>query len=303
VTSRSGLFPLAVTSEMLFLDLPYLDRVRRIADLGFQVEMWDWTAKDLDAVAEIGATWSTMTGYVHGDLYDADGGREVVRTARLAIAAARKLNCPRLVVHGAELDGSRGGVPFRPQPVTTGQMWLNAYRTLGELADLGEANGIVFCLENLNLEVDHPGVPFGRAEDTITLVGTLDRPGVRLMLDLYHAQIGEGNLIELIRRAGPLIGEVQVADVPGRREPGTGEINWRAIAGALREIGPLSGSALAHARGTSEAALRTLERLADDGWRAVVGPADREESRIGADAVAERTDGFDPLARELSQVG
>jgi len=76
-----------------------------------------------------------------------------------------------------------------------------------------------------------------------------------------------------------------------------------AEAGALREIGPLSGSALAHARGTSEAALRTLERLADDGWRAVVGPADREESRIGADAVAERTDGFDPLARELSQVG
>jgi hydroxypyruvate isomerase len=236
VPSRSELFPLAVTSEMLFLDLPYLDRVRRIAELGFQVEMWDWTAKDLDAVADIGATWSTMTGYVHGDLYDADGGRELVRTARLAVEAARKLDCPRLVVHGAELDGSRGGVPFRPQPVTTGQMWLNAYRTLGELADLGEANGVVFCLENLNLEVDHPGVPFGRAEDTITLVGTLDRPGVRLMLDLYHAQIGEGNLVELIRRAGPLIGEVQVADVPGRREPGTGEINWRAIAGALREI-------------------------------------------------------------------
>jgi hypothetical protein len=41
VPSRSELFPLAVTSEMLFLDLPYLDRVRRIAELGFQVEMWD----------------------------------------------------------------------------------------------------------------------------------------------------------------------------------------------------------------------------------------------------------------------
>lgn len=231
------MFPLAVTTEMLFQDLPYLDRVRRIHGLGFQVEMWDWTAKDLDAVAAIGATWSTMTGYIHGDLYDAEGGREIVRTAKLSVEAAKKLGCPRLVVHGAELDGSRGGLPFRPQAVTTGQMWLNAYRTLGELADLGEANGVVFCLENLNLQVDHPGVPFGRAEDTITLVGTLDRPGVRLMLDLYHAQIGEGNLVELVRKAGTLIGEVQVADVPGRMEPGTGEVNWPAVAAALEGIG------------------------------------------------------------------
>ncbi len=231
------MFPLAVTSEMLFLDLPYLDRVRRIKELGFQVEMWDWTQKDLRAVAEIGATWSTMTGYVHGDLYDREGGEELLRTAKLATEAAKVIGCPRLVVHGAELDGTRNGLPFRPRAVTTGQMWLNAYRTLDRLADLGEANGVVFCLENLNLVTDHPGVPFGRAEDTMTLVGTLDRPGVRMMLDLYHAQIGEGNLIELVRQAGPLIGEIQVADVPGRMEPGTGEVNWPAVARALDEMG------------------------------------------------------------------
>ena len=75
------MFPLAVTTEMLFLDIPYLDRVRRIHELGFQVEMWDWTVKDLDAVAAIGATWSTMTGYVHGDLYDAEGGETLLSTA------------------------------------------------------------------------------------------------------------------------------------------------------------------------------------------------------------------------------
>jgi hydroxypyruvate isomerase len=199
--------------------------------------MWDWTQKDLHAVAEIDATWSTMTGYVHGDLYDEDGGRVLVATAAQAVEAAKVIDCPRLVVHGAELDGSRNGLPFRPQAVTTGRMWLNAYRTLERLADLGEANGVVFCLENLNLVTDHPGVPFGKAEDTMTLVGTLDRPGVRLMLDLYHAQIGEGNLIELVRKAGKLIGEVQVADVPGRCEPGTGEVNWPAVARALQESG------------------------------------------------------------------
>jgi hydroxypyruvate isomerase len=219
------MFPLAATTEMLFLQLPYLERVKRIHELGFQVEMWDWTVKDLDAVAALGATWSTMTGYIHGDLYDAESNKTLVETAKLAVEAAKKINCPRLVVHGAELDGSQGGLPCRPQAVTTGQMWLNAYRTLEKLADLGEANDIVFCLENLNLYTDHPGVPFGRAEDTMTLVGTVDRPGVRIMLDLYHAQIGEGNLIELVRKAGKLIGEVQVVDVPGHCEPGTGEVN------------------------------------------------------------------------------
>jgi len=231
------MFPLAVTTEMFWQDVPYLERVKRISDLGFQVEMWDWTAKDLPAVAALGATWSTMTGYVHGDLYDRAGGEELLATAMLAVEAAKVIGCPRLVVHGAELDGSRNGLPFRPQAVTTGQMWLNAYRTLEKLADLGEAHGIVFCLENLNLYVDHMGTPFGKAEDTLTLVSTLDRPGVRMMLDLYHAQIGEGNLIELCAKAGEYIGEVQVADVPGRMEPGTGEVNWHAVAKALKAQG------------------------------------------------------------------
>lgn len=231
------MFPLAVTTEMFWLDVPYLERVRRIADLGFHVEMWDWTQKDLRAVAELGATWSTMTGYIHGDLYDAEGGKTMVETARQAVEAAKVIGCPRLVVHGAELDGTRNGLPCRPQDSVTGLMWLNAYRTLERLAQLGEDNGVVFCLENLNLYVDHMGTPFGKAEDTLTLVGTLDRPGVRMMLDLYHAQIGEGNLIELCARAGQYIGEIQVADVPGRMEPGTGEVNWHAVAVALKNQG------------------------------------------------------------------
>jgi hydroxypyruvate isomerase len=60
---------------------------------------------------------------------------------------------------------------------------------------------------------------------------------VRLNLDLYHAQIGEGNLIQLVERALPVVGEIQVADVPGRCEPGTGEINYPAVAAALQRLG------------------------------------------------------------------
>jgi hydroxypyruvate isomerase len=95
----------------------------------------------------------------------------------------------------------------------------------------------MFVLENLNTAVDHPGTPFARAEDTLALVRAVDSPYLRMNLDLYHAQIGEGNLIELIRRAAPYVGEVQVADVPGRCEPGTGEVAWPTIARALAETG------------------------------------------------------------------
>jgi hypothetical protein len=107
-------------------------------------------------------------------------------------------------------------------------MWLKAEHTLSRIAELGQREGVIFCLENLNTAVDHPGTPFARAADTLGLVTAVDNTHLRLMLDIYHAQIGEGNLVELINACAPYIGEVQVADVPGRCEPGTGEINYPA---------------------------------------------------------------------------
>ncbi|MBA1183408.1 aminotransferase class III-fold pyridoxal phosphate-dependent enzyme [Pseudomonas psychrotolerans] len=136
----------------------------------------------------------------------------------------------------AGLTGHYLGVDADLTAVSGGQ-WLAAAATLGDIARLGASAGKVFLLENLNTAVDHPGVPFARAEDTLALIEAVASPYLRLNLDLYHAQIGEGNLIELVRRAGPAIGEIQVADVPGRCEPGTGEIHYLAIARALAKLG------------------------------------------------------------------
>lgn len=225
---------LAASAEMLFLDLPFPDRVHRLSELGFEVEIWDWTRRDVEQLAQTGATFSSMTGYVSGSLTDPDGARELLRTAELSLRVAEQLDCPRLNVHGTGLD--RTGLPVQPAAVVTPQMWLAAARTLTRLAELGARAGRVFTLENLNTAVDHPGVPFARAADTIALVEAVDSPHLRLNLDLYHAQIGEGNLIELVQRALPLVGEIQVADVPGRCEPGTGEISYPAVAAALGRL-------------------------------------------------------------------
>ena len=209
--------------------------MRRIDELGFEVEIWDWTKKDIDALVATGATFSSMTGYITGTLADADGADELLRTAEQSLEVAEQLDCPRLNVHGTGLDDK--GLPVIPTDVVTPAMWLTAARTLTRLAELGERAGRVFTLENLNTAVDHPRTPFAKAADTLALVEAVDNPHLRMNLDLYHAQIGEGNLIELVERALPVVGEIQVADVPGRCEPGTGEINYPAIAAALDRLG------------------------------------------------------------------
>ncbi|WP_222546557.1 TIM barrel protein [Asaia lannensis] len=228
-------FPLAVCAEMQFLDMPVVERVRHIAREGFLVEIWDWTRHDLKRLAATGAEFSSITGYVSGTLADDAGAQEMLHSAALSIRAAQELGAPRLNLHGTGLDPQ--GLPVKPCVTgATGEMWLKARDTLCRLAELGARHGVTFVLENLNAPVDHPGVPFGRAEECLALVRSVDHPSLRLMLDLYHAQIGEGNLIALIERAMPYIGEIQVADVPGRCEPGTGEINYPAIARALQRL-------------------------------------------------------------------
>ncbi|MEG1392154.1 MAG: TIM barrel protein [Aurantimicrobium sp.] len=231
----SAPFPLAVCAEMVFTDIPVVDRVREIDSRGYLVEIWDWSNKDLEALAATGATFSSMTGYLRGELIGADGANELLETARLSCEAAKIIDPPRLNVHGTGLDDK--GLPVKPQNTVTAQERVQAIDTLKRLADLGAEYDRVFMLENLNLLVDHMGTPFGRAEDTIALISEINHPHLKLNLDLYHAQIGEGNLIELCKQALPWIGEIQIADVPGRMEPGTGEINYNGVSAALQAMG------------------------------------------------------------------
>ena len=228
-------FTLAVCSEMVYLDLPHLDRVRRIHERGFAVEIWGWADKDSDALRATGASFTSMTGYLEGDLVTDSGVAHLLETAEQSIAFAASIACPSLNLHGTGLGDQ--GLPVVPVEIVTGGMWVTAVATLAKVAELGEKHDVVFVLENLNTEVDHPGTPFARAADTLALVRGVGSPHLRMNLDLYHAQIGEGNLAELLRRAAPYLGEVQIADVPGRCEPLTGEVRWDYLARVLAEVG------------------------------------------------------------------
>lgn len=228
-------FTLAVCAEMIWRDKPIEWRCARLAEMGFDVGLWNWPDHDLSALEKSGASFSIMNGYLTGRLADDDGANELLRSARETAQVGKRLGVARLNLHGTGLG--EGGLPSQPSEVVTGAMWLKARDTLSRIADMAEEEGVVFTLENLNLPVDHPGTPFGRAEDTLALVSSVNHPRLRLNLDLYHVQIGEGNLIETCRKCLPWVGEIQVADVPGRCEPGTGEINYPVIAKALYNMG------------------------------------------------------------------
>ena len=228
-------FPLAACAEMLWRDRPIEWRASRLHEMGFGVGLWNWPEHDLAALERTGATFTIMNGYLRGRLTDDEGAAELLATARETAQVGRRLGVQRLNLHGTGLG--EGGLPVQPIEVVTGPMWLKARDTLARVVDLAEEEGVTFTLENLNLPVDHPGVPFGRAEDTLALVSSIDHPRLKLNLDLYHAQIDEGNLIELCRKCLPWMGEIQVADVPGRMEPGTGEVNWPNLARALVAMG------------------------------------------------------------------
>jgi hydroxypyruvate isomerase len=150
------------------------------------------------------------------------------------------------------------GIPIPQIGAFAPGMVTRARDTLHRICDLAEETGQVFTLENLN-PIDHPGCPFGATSDVLALVSAVNRPQLRINLDLYHTQIGEGDLIRWCEACLPWIGEVQVADNPGRCEPGTGEINYPAIAKALKAMGYSGPVGLeSFASGDPEAALHAF---------------------------------------------
>lgn len=226
-------FPLAACAEMLWRDRPIDWRASRLNEMGFGVGLWNWPDHDLGALERTGATFTIMNGYLQGRLADDEGAEMLLASARETAQVGKRLGVQRLNLHGTGLGP--GGIPIAQTDAVTGAMWLKARDTLNRICDMAEEEGVVFTLENLNL-LDHPGCPFGSTEDVLALVSSVDRPELRINLDLYHTQIGEGDLIRWCEKCLPWIGEVQVADNPGRCEPGTGEINYAAVARALKRI-------------------------------------------------------------------
>jgi hydroxypyruvate isomerase len=227
-------FKLAACAEMLWRDKPIEWRASRLKELGFGVGLWNWPQHDLAKLEKSGAQFTIMNGYLEGRLADDEGADMLLKSTRETAQIGKRLNVARLNLHGTGLGD--GGIPKVQTEINTGAMWMKARDTLHRICDMAEKEKVTFTLENLNL-MEHPGCAFNTTADVLALVSSINRPELRINLDIYHTQIGEGDVIRWCEKCLPWIGEVQVADNPGRFEPGTGEMNYPAIAKALLKMG------------------------------------------------------------------
>ena len=104
-------------------------------------------------------------------------------------------------------------------------------------AEAAAGQGIDITLEPINSRVDVPGYFLDSTAQALAVIEAVDRPNVRLQYDIYHMQIMEGDLARTIETLLPKIGHMQLADNPGRHEPGTGEINFPWLLGRIDALG------------------------------------------------------------------
>jgi hydroxypyruvate isomerase len=139
---------------------------------------------------------------------------------------AKKFGAPDIIIFAGEVQKD---ISWEKQY----QQILNGLRKAGDIA---EKHGIYLCLEPLN-RVEDPQMSVLSAGEGFKIISEVNHPRVRLDFDMYHLQLSEGNLINNLKLGleKGWIQLVQIGDVPGRKEPGTGEINYANIFRTLRE--------------------------------------------------------------------
>jgi hydroxypyruvate isomerase len=223
-----------------FAGAPTLASLRTISEIGFDtVDNFDW--RD-EAEFEIYREALPLLGLGAGVLVvnkvpdvDARGCSLVSPTDRdgflreleLCARAAREVQCTRLEV----LTGNES------YNVSRAVQMASCVDTLKAAVPLLKENGMTAVVEMLNHTVDHPGYFLNYVKDGVELIDRVASQNVKLLFDLYHVQVLEGNIIERLRRNIESIGQIHFADVPGRHEPGTGEINYRNVFRAIYELG------------------------------------------------------------------
>ena len=218
--------------EALYGDVPFVERIEKVAAVGMKAfEFWGSGNKDIDAIKaakdKCGLEVATFGADVGGALVDPSNRDKLPEALKKSVEVAHKLDCKRmLVTTGNEIEGVRRG--NQHQSIVDG---------LKVAAEIVEAEGITLCLEPLNVLVNHKGYYLYSSEEGFQIVDQVGSPNVGLLFDIYHQQITEGNLIANITASIDKITHFHVADVPGRHEPGTGEINYRNVFKSISEAG------------------------------------------------------------------
>jgi len=228
----------AANLTMLFTEVPFLDRFARAAAAGFSaVEFlfpYPYAVGDLRAALDRHRLSLVLHNLPAGD-WDAGergiaclpGRTEEFRAGvETAIRYAQALGVPRL-------NCLVGKTPPGEDPARVHATLVDNVRHAANALD---AVGLQLLVEAIN-PFDIPGFHLTTTAQVLALLDEVGSPNVRVQYDIYHAQRTEGELAGTLSRHLARIGHVQLADNPGRHEPGTGEINYRFLFAHLDRIG------------------------------------------------------------------
>ena len=231
----------SVCIEMIYTEFPLLDRIKIAAEQGFDaIEFWNWDNKDMPAITKTAkdadikiATFQSNRG---GTLINPTQREDFIAGIQESLDKAVEVNTKKMFILTDELGDDRS-VKFQFPDLSDEDKYQSVLDGLKEIAPRAKKAGVTLVLEPLNNLVDHAGYWLKNSEIGFDLVRKVNSPSIRLLFDIYHQQVTEGNIIERLTKNLDAIGHVHVADVPGRHQPGTGEINYANVLNRLREAG------------------------------------------------------------------
>ncbi len=228
----------AANLSMLFTEEDFLDRFQAAAEAGFKgVEYlfpYDYSAAELKARLDEHGLTQVLHNLPAGDWGAGERGiachpdrvEEFRAGVEKAIDYATVLGCKQV--------NCLAGI--QPQGVSLEQARRTLVENLRYAADKLEAAGILLLAEPINTR-DIPGFFLNRTEQALAIFDEVGSPNLKLQYDIYHMQIMEGDLAPTIEKHLDRIAHVQLADNPGRHEPGTGEIHYPFLFAHLDRLG------------------------------------------------------------------
>lgn len=234
------MFDIHVTDWAVFGDSSPVECIERTAAVGADgVELFNWEDTDIETIADAadesdvsvvstGALGvAANVGHEGPSITNPDHCEEAIADIERSLDAVMPLDTNILVITVG---------PARPT-LSRATQYNAIVNVLRNAAPAATEHDVTLVIEPLNTRVDHPDYFLTTASEGVKIVKAVDHPNVKLLYDIYHQQITEGNLIETIREHHEHIGMYHLADVPGRHEPGTGEINYRAVLQAIADTG------------------------------------------------------------------
>ena len=223
---------------MLFNEYPFLDRFAAAADAGFTaVEFlfpYDHPAAEVKAKLDAAGLEQVLFNMPPGDWAAGERGTACLPGRQTEFRDGVKRALDYAAVFGTKrLHCMAGLVPQDLSPVTAASLYT---ANLAWACEQARAAGVLVVIEPINHR-DMPGFLLNTTAQGAAIVQAIGRDRLALLFDIYHCQVTEGDVTSRMRALLPSIGHVQIADVPARNEPGTGELNWRYILKAVDAMG------------------------------------------------------------------